>query len=61
MSTIKADTVTAASLNTNLNLTGNGTGTVNLPTGFKVNNVVGVGVAQGGTGASTFAANGYPL
>ncbi len=55
MSTIKADTVTAATSNTNLNLTGDGTGTVNLPTGFKVNNVVGVPVADGGTGASDAA------
>mgnify|MGYP003675447375 FL=1 len=58
MSTIKANNITAVDTNANLTLTGNGTGTVNLPTGFKVNNVVGVGVAEGGTGASTLAANG---
>ncbi len=66
MSTIKANNVTAVDANTDLALTGNGTGTVNLPTGFKVNNVANsflssatnVTVAQGGTGASTFAANG---
>ncbi len=53
MSTISVNTITAKTSNGNLELTGNGTGTVNLPTGFKVNNVVGVAVAQGGTGAST--------
>jgi hypothetical protein len=66
MSTLKSNTVTASSSNTDLNLEGTGTGTVNLPTGFKVNNTTnsflssasGVTVAQGGTGASTFAANG---
>jgi hypothetical protein len=66
MSTIKSNNVTASSSNTDLNLEGTGTGTVNLPTGFKVNNTTnnflssasGVTVAQGGTGASTFAANG---
>jgi hypothetical protein len=60
MSTIKANNVTAVDANTDLALTGDGTGTVNLPTGFKVNSVVNsflssatnVTVAQGGTGAS---------
>jgi hypothetical protein len=55
MSTIKANNVTAVDANTDLSLTGNGTGTVNLPTGFKVNNVVGVAVAHGGTGAGDAA------
>ena len=55
MSTISVDTVAAKTNNGDLELTGNGTGTVNLPTGFKVNNVVGVAVAQGGTGASDAA------
>jgi|TARA_R110000803_G_scaffold1153_1_gene3802 hypothetical protein len=66
MSTIKANNITAVDTNANLTLTGNGTGTVNLPTGFKVNNVANsflssatnVTVAEGGTGASTLAANG---
>ena len=66
MSTIKANNVTAVDANTDLTLTGDGTGTVNLPTGFKVNSVVNsflssatnVTVAQGGTGAGTFTDNG---
>ena len=37
MSTIKANTVTAADLNTDLTLTGNGTGKVNLEAGTKLN------------------------
>jgi hypothetical protein len=55
MSTISVDTIAAKTNDGDLELTGNGTGTVNLPTGFKVNNVVGVAVAQGGTGASDAA------
>jgi hypothetical protein len=66
MSTISVDTVAAKTNNGDLELTGDGTGTVNLPTGFKVNNVANsflssatnVTVAEGGTGASTLAANG---
>ena len=66
MSTLSVDTIAAKTSNGDLELTGDGTGTVNLPTGFKVNNTTntflssasGVTVAQGGTGASTFAANG---
>ncbi len=66
MSTLSVDTIAAKTGNGDLELTGDGTGTVNLPTGFKVNNVANsflssatnVTVAQGGTGASTFADNG---
>ena len=66
MSTISVDTVAAKTNNGDLELTGKGTGTVNLPTGFKVNNVANsflssatnVTVAEGGTGAGTFTDNG---
>ena len=37
MSTLKADSVTAASANSDLNLSGNGTGNVNLATGTELN------------------------
>ena len=52
MSTIKANNVTAVDANADLALTGDGTGTVNLPTGFKVNNVVN---SFAGLGANTFS------
>tara|TARA_R110000803_G_scaffold1153_1_gene3805 strand:- start:2581 stop:3132 length:552 start_codon:yes stop_codon:yes gene_type:complete len=57
MSTLSVDTIAAKTGDGDLELTGDGTGTVNLPTGFKVNNVVNsfVSVANtAGLGANTF-------
>ena len=52
MSTLKADTITAASTNGDLNLSGNGTGNVNLATGTELNGtaLTSTFIASGGSG-----------
>jgi hypothetical protein len=55
MSTLKADTVTAASANSDLNLSGNGTGNVNLATGTELNGtaLTSTFIASGGSGSGS--------
>jgi len=64
MSTLKADTVTTKSDNTDLTLTGGGTGVPNLETGFKVGGTAGVPVNNLRTGTDgeliTWDASGDP-
>ena len=64
MSTLKADTVTTKSDNTDLTITGGGTGVPNLETGFKVGGTAGVPVNNLRTGTDgeliTWDASGDP-
>ena len=46
MSTLKADAVTTKSDNTDLTLTGGGTGVPNLEAGFKIGGTAGVPVSE---------------
>ena len=61
MSTLSVDTIAAKTGNGDLELTGDGTGTVNLPTGFKVNGSVSTFIGSATTDTltnKTFDANG---
>ena len=67
MSTIKADAIQSKTADTDLTISGNGTGVPNLETGTKLNDVALTGaataalpltVANGGTGVATHTANG---
>ena len=63
MSTIKADTITSASSDQDLSISGSGTGVPDLETGVKVNGsaLLPISVANGGTGVTAAGSSGNVL